>query len=178
VAGAYLAFVLIVGVGWVGVDQIAKRFAVAQWDDVGGRLGAWTDAWRIFRDFPVAGVGLNAFGEAMLDYQTEYVDQVHFASAHNDYAQLLAEGGVVVGLPILLTLVVFIREVRRRFREAQDDTMSYWLRIGAVTGLVAIALQEVVEFSLQMPGNAALFVVLAAIAIHQPPPHRSEPLSP
>jgi hypothetical protein len=36
-----------------------------------------------------------------------------------------------------------------------------------VTGLVAIALQEVVEFSLQMPGNAALFTLLAAIAIRR-----------
>jgi O-antigen ligase len=174
VAGAYLVFVIVVAVGWVGVDQIAKRFAAAQWDDVGGRLGAWADAWRIFRDFPAAGVGLNAFGEAMLDYQTDYADLYHFASAHNDYAQLLAEGGLLVGLPVLLTLIVFIREVRRRFREAQDDTMSYWLRIGAATGLVAIALQEVVEFSLQMPGNALLFVVLGAIAIRRAPPRRVE----
>ena len=81
---------------------------------------------------------------------------------------------MLVGIPILLTLIVFIREVRRRFREAQDDTMSYWLRTGAVTGLVAIALQEVVEFSLQMPGNALLFVVLAAIAIRHAPPRRVE----
>ncbi len=156
--------------GWAGLDAVAKRFAAAQWEDVGGRLGAWTDAWRIARDFPLTGVGLNAFGEAMLDYQTDYTDRYHFASAHNDYAQLLAEGGLLVGLPILLTLAAFVRQIRRRFREAQDDTMTYWLRAGAVTGLVAIALQEVVEFSLQMPGNAVLFVVLAAIALHTPTP--------
>jgi hypothetical protein len=36
--------------------------------------------------------------------------------------------------------------------------------VGAVTGLVAVALQEIVDFSLQMPGNAALFVILAALA--------------
>jgi hypothetical protein len=38
-----------------------------------------------------------------------------------------------------------------------------------VTGLVAIALQEFAEFSLQIPGNAVLFTVLAAVAIHHPP---------
>ena len=37
---------------------------------------------------------------------------------------------------------------------------------GATTGIVAIALQAIVEFSLQMPGNAAFFVVLLAIAMH------------
>ena len=45
--------------------------------------------------------------------------------------------------------------------------MRYWIRFGAATGLAAIALQSAVEFSLQMPGNAALFVVLCAIALHE-----------
>lgn len=84
-------------------------------------------------------------------------------------AQLLAAGGLIVGLPMLVTLAAFTREIRRRFREAQDDTITYWLRAGAVTGLVAIALQETVEFCLQIPGNAVVFTVLAAIAIHHPP---------
>jgi hypothetical protein len=37
-----------------------------------------------------------------------------------------------------------------------------------VAGLLAAAAQSCVEFSLQMPGNAALFVVLAAMALHRP----------
>jgi hypothetical protein len=40
--------------------------------------------------------------------------------------------------------------------------------MGAVTGIMAMALQETVDFSLQMPGNAVLFTVLAAIAAHRP----------
>ena len=34
-----------------------------------------------------------------------------------------------------------------------------------MTGLAAIALQEMVDFSLQIPGNAVLFTVLCAIAL-------------
>ena len=48
--------------------------------------------------------------------------------------------------------------------------MCYWTRFGAAAGLAGIALQSAVEFSLQMPGNAALFVVLCAIALHRRPP--------
>ncbi len=33
-------------------------------------------------------------------------------------------------------------------------------------GLVAISLQSIAEFSLRMPGNAALFAVIASLAIH------------
>jgi hypothetical protein len=37
-----------------------------------------------------------------------------------------------------------------------------------VAGLAAIATQSVVDFSLQMPGNRVLFVLLLAIALHRP----------
>ena len=46
---------------------------------------------------------------------------------------------------------------------------------GAVTWLIAIALQESVEFSLQMPGNAVLFALLCAVCAAPPAPqHRPE----
>ncbi|MDO8677214.1 MAG: hypothetical protein Q7R30_01425 [Acidobacteriota bacterium] len=60
--------------------------------------------------------------------------------------------------------MAFAWEVRRRFRE--DVGSIWWIRMGAVIGLVAIALQSIAEFSLQMPGNAALFAVVAGLAIH------------
>jgi hypothetical protein len=43
------------------------------------------------------------------------------------------------------------------------------MSLGAVTGIVAIAFQEIVEFILQMPGNAAFFTVLCAIAVRRAP---------
>jgi hypothetical protein len=42
--------------------------------------------------------------------------------------------------------------------------VDYWIRIGAVTGILAIALQEISDFSLQMPGNAVFFVVLLGMS--------------
>jgi hypothetical protein len=43
-----------------------------------------------------------------------------------------------------------------------------------------VAVQETVDFSLQVPGNAALFVILAAIAVHRvpaPPPITAQPVA-
>src|SRR4051812_15512262 len=114
----------------------------------------------------------------MLHYQTTVAPGGElFIEAHNDYLQLLAEGGLLLGVPILIALALFIREIWRRFREGVDDTRTYWLRAGAVTGLCAIAVQEVSDFTLQMPGAAVLFVVLAAIAIHRPDHVRRAPAS-
>jgi hypothetical protein len=69
-------------------------------------------------------------------------------------------------------LVLLIRDIRRRLREDRGAS-AYWVRAGAITALVAIALQETVEFSLQMPGNAALFAVVCGLALHKSPSRRS-----
>jgi O-antigen ligase len=159
--------IAIVGLSWVGTDAIEARLGEMT-TDLDGRLPAWRDAWRVIADVPWTGTGLNTYGTAMLEYQTFRVDAMHFAEAHNDYLQILAEGGVMLAGPVLVLAGIVAREIWRRFRQGADDEYGYWLRVGAVSGLIAILLQEAVEFSLQMPGNAALFVVLCAIATRDP----------
>ena len=142
-AAGYLTFVLVAALAWVGVDAVASEFAVASWDDVGGRLGAWRDTIRIISDFPLTGTGLNTYGMATFVYRASEVGQFHFRAAHNDYLQLAAEGGLLLGIPALLTIGIFVRIVRQRFREPTDEP-TYWLRVGAVTGIVAIGFQEII----------------------------------
>jgi len=154
-------------VGWAGLDRIGARFAAFQADRSGGREGIWRDTVTVARAFPVAGTGLDTFGVAILFYQTTRLHE-HFEEAHNDYLQIAAEGGLLVGAPAFALVLVTGYQVRRRFREHLDTPTTFWLRAGAVAGLLTIALQELAEFSLQMPGNAALFCVLAAIAVHRP----------
>jgi O-antigen ligase len=169
---ALTAALLVAAVGLTGLDAILDRYAMASSTGMGGRLAAWGDALEIVADFPVFGVGLNAFGTAMLLYQRPDL-QAFWQEAHNDYLHLAAEGGLLLGVPLVCTLLVFVIAVRRRFREARDDRDTYWIRIGAVTALLGIAVQELVEFSLQIPGNAALFAIAAAMAIHRPPDRRT-----
>jgi O-antigen ligase len=165
-------FLVVVGAtaAWAGGETIVGRLVRpdSNVSSAGGRFPIWHDTLTIIRDFPLWGSGLDTYGTATIVYQSG-PRQLHNQEAHNDYLQLASEGGLLLGLPILLTLGVFVRDVRRRFREAPKEGMTYWLRVGAVIGLLSIATQSLVEFSLQMPGNAALFAVLAGIALHQSP---------
>jgi O-antigen ligase len=163
------AVALLLGASWwAGSDALVSKFTEPQGTkSFFSRASAWKDAVRIASDFPLTGAGINTFGTAMAQYQSFAVG--HFAEAHNDYLQIAAEGGLLVSVPALAALAIFAAAVRRRFREAPRDGSTYWLRVGAVLGLVSIGLQSLVEFSLQMPGNAALFALLAAIALHQSP---------
>ena len=167
IASAYLLGVVLAAVSLGGMDRLAGRLNDTSWWDLDGRLNVWQDTIRIIQDSPLTGTGLNTYGIAMLRYQTVR-DGSQYIEAHNDYLQIVAEGGLLLGLPILLSLMLFIREIWRRFREKNDDTATYWLRAGAAVGLCAIVTQETVDFTLQMPGAAVLFVVLAVIAIHRP----------
>ena len=155
----------------VAGGEVAARIG-NQTDAVELRKNIWGDSARVIRDFPLAGTGLNTFGTAMVVYQSSHRDK-HFQEAHNDYLQLAVEGGALLALPVLAALIVVVLAIRRRFAAGQDDPTTYWLRVGAVTGLVAIGVQSAVEFSLQMPGNAVFCVVLLAMALHNPVSRRS-----
>ena len=163
-----LVSMLVGAFAWAGSD-VTDRFASGS---IGLRRVIWGDSAAVVRDFPLVGTGLNSFGTAMLSYQTTQ-RSTHFQEAHNDYLQILVEGGVLVAVPAALALVMLARAIRARFATHQDDGMAYWRRVGATTGLVAIGLQSLVEFSLQMPGNAVFCVVLMAIAMHESPVRQS-----
>ena len=166
-----LGAALVAGVAWRGPDRVVSWFQ----DDRNllSRIDAWRDAWDVIRAFPIFGTGLNTFGDAMLFYQKRNAG-FHMAQAHNDYLQLAAEGGLLVVVPALVAAVLLARAIRRNLRAARPESRGYWIRAGAAIGLVPIAVQEVVEFSLQIPVNAFLFATLAAVALapvasHPPP---------
>lgn len=163
---SYVAVLLLLSLAWAGLDAVVARFADLQGTGLNGRLGVWDDAWKVVRAFPWTGTGLNTFSEAMEVYQT-FEMTTHTMEAHNDYLQLLADGGALVTLPAFLAIFLLGREIRRSFREGADAVASYWLRVGAATGLVAIAVQETVEFSLRLPGHGVLLAALVGIALHR-----------
>jgi len=164
IAGA--AALLLLATAWAGFGTIGDRFRDRADASMAGRLLAWQSAAHIIRDYPIAGVGANAFPAAMVTYQIADRDSF-WEEAHNDYLQIVSEIGLVGAVLVAAAIVVIAVEVRKRFRDETTSTRSLWIRVGAVAGLCAIALQETVEFSLQIPANAVLFAVLIGLALHR-----------
>jgi O-antigen ligase len=160
----FVALVLLLPIAWVGVDVVGSRFATRDVADLDGRLSTWADAWQVVRAFPLAGTGLNTYGTVTLFYQT--TDLTHYYdAAHNDYLQLAAEGGLLVAVPAVAALTLLVLTIRSRLREISSHASEYWIRVGAMTGLLAIGVQELSDFSLQNPANAVLFSVLGGVAL-------------
>jgi hypothetical protein len=157
-AGAFL---------WADSRTLAVKLSHTSHDESAyGRLQVWHDALAIARDFPVFGSGMGTFGEVMVVYQSG-ARAAAFTQAHNDYLQILAEGGALMAAAALGFIAVVGIGAAQRLRQ-DSDLVTNWIRYGAVAGLIGIAGQSMVEFSLQMPGITVLFVVVAALALHRP----------
>ncbi len=165
---------------WVGVAAAAALVAVAAWlnlqglaqrilstvappdPNAVGRLTIWRDTLRIVRAFPVLGTGAGTFADAMFVYQ-QTARQVLFNHAHNEYLQLLTEGGAVMLVTVVVGLAVLIRAARLRL--AGDDGLHRLIRIGACAALVGVAVQSIWETGLRAPANLVLAAILAALAV-------------
>jgi O-antigen ligase len=160
---AYLSLMVIGAAAWTSPTEIAKRFDAAR-VDISVRERAWSDALRIAADFPAVGTGINTYGVATLFYEPPTLT-VHYVQAHNDYLQLAAEGGLLVTVPAAILVVAIGVTIWRRFADERAQGRRSPARAGALFGLAGIALQELFDFSLQMPGNTILFVFLIAVAV-------------
>jgi O-antigen ligase len=161
---ALVTLALFVAVDWAGLDKVIARFDAADTTGLSGRMPIWRGASAMAADFWATGSGLNTYGIATLFYPA-VVPAHHLREAHNDYLQLAVEGGLLLGVPVLIAIAGFVIAVRRRL--AASDGPAYWVRLGALGGIVAVAVQSAVDFSLQMPGNAALFATLCGVALHE-----------
>lgn len=145
----------------VAPQAITARFLRSS-TDINVRLRAWSDAERIVRDFIVLGTGLNTYSVATVLYEPPGLP-VHYAQAHNDYLQLLAETGIVGFVTFVIFAAAVVFQMRRRIAESSTQSRSNRLLIAC--GLIGIALQEAVDFSLQMPANALLMVITVALIL-------------
>jgi O-antigen ligase len=97
---------------------------------------------RIMRDYPLWGTGLETFPTVKLNYGADFA--VEGIVAHNTYIQLGSE----VGLPMLalfagLTLWLMARLWSAAPPAGKDAQLVEFLRIGALSGLVATCFQMV-----------------------------------
>jgi O-antigen ligase len=168
---ALLAVTLIIVVTtWIGWAPLVARFDELPGSRMSGRVDAWSEGIRIARAFWPVGSGLNAYATATLAYHDPAVE-LHFRTPHNDYLQLLTDGGLLVGIPIAAMLTLLVMRMVRALRSAAvQSSFEAWTRSGAAVGLLAVALQEFVDFSLQTPANSVMFAVLSAYVISDPQP--------
>jgi O-antigen ligase len=156
--------IALIALAYANTSAVATRIQDTVNQGLGGRLAIWRATMPIIRDFWLTGAGGGAYQQAMLVYQPA-PHETYFNHAHNEYLQLISEGGVWLMVPGALALVAAVALMRRRL--SSDRTSIYWLRAGAVAGMTGAAVQSLWETGLRRPATTLLFAMLAAIVVHR-----------
>ncbi len=150
---------------WIG--QIWERNAgnVRSWD--------WWVGWEMFVESPVVGVGLGNYKLNFLAYKAEFLatprgENYNFyipraAQAHNDYAQALAELGILGGLTVLGFMTVLVVSFWVRIRRMKDEDKRLELILLAC-GVIPVFVHALVSFPAHLPASSLVFIAVIGIA--------------
>ncbi|MGC2186758.1 MAG: O-antigen ligase family protein, partial [Terriglobales bacterium] len=145
-----LAFLLFLGKGQV-LGRLGDLAPGIRWNIT-------KDCLRMFTHRPVWGFGLGTFPTVYPSYRTFYTN-LFVNEAHNDYAQVLVETGLL-GFGLMLWFLICLYRsglpTSRRWEFKWDGALS----LAALLGCTGILFHSFVDFNMQIPANAALFYVL------------------
>ncbi len=155
---------------WFGVQKLAQRLeqttVVRQQgkteESLQERADAPLYALALIKDYPLFGTGPGSWLTAYPRYRG--ADVVNFYDeAHNDYIQFTAENGVI-GMTLLAAIVLCSLAVAIKAQYQRRDPLMRGLSFAAIMGIIAILIHSSVDFNLQIPSNAMLFMVMLAMA--------------
>lgn len=182
VASLVVVDLVIVG-QWVGLERVLQRIdatALAAGDRPGGRGSEETVQARLeparhtlpmLAERPLSGHGGGSYYTAFTPYKSPrmLLHEAHFDHAHNDYAEIAADTGLL-GLALLATVVLAtLRRAWAQLRSlpAAGDPRAKGARAAAWAVLMAssaVLLHSAVDFNLQIPAYAYTYVVILALA--------------
>jgi tetratricopeptide (TPR) repeat protein len=136
----------------IGGSSLAREFTHTH--NLTTKLDAARAAGPVIASHPIAGVGRGAFSAAFVD---EHGTEKRFFHPEN----LAVQWGSEWGLPIALVLLIsIVWSIARGFRRRQG-----YAHLGALCGLVAMGVHELVDFSLEVAGVAVVgAATLGAVA--------------
>jgi O-antigen ligase len=164
---AALALALIIGIlgatVLLGGEQALSRFvgSVNTDDPTTGRAHFWSVTLDIIHAHPFIGTGLGAFGVVYTRYDS-HNGLFRLEQAHNDYLQILSDGGII-GAALGLFFIIALFRMGLRRRETGDE-FRRGVATGALAGCFAVLVHSFFDFTLHTTSNALLFLVLAALA--------------
>lgn len=143
----------------IGIEYPVSRFQSFD-ADFGERARFAQRAYMIFKDYPLAGIGIGNHQYVYPKYQADVDTKSGIVHAHNDWVQFLAEGGL---LGLILALGGILYHLYRSFRHwrKRHDPFAVCLGIAPFAALTAIGIHSWSDFNLHIPAN---FLMLAAVA--------------
>ena len=151
-------------VSWLGIGRALDRFASYKKLETseGRRVEMLHDSLRIFYNHRVLGTGLGTLQEVFPLYET-YYDGLIVNHSHNDYAETLAETGLMGGLCGFVFLV-FLFWKSWKILNSEGDPRNFAFHAGALVACLGLLVHGGVDFNFHIPSNELIFLLQAALA--------------
>ncbi len=163
----FLAMAIVfLAVGWMGWDPILSRFnsvVSATGEIQNGRLFIWQDCAPMIHDYFFTGSGFATFTHAFPRYST-IPSSALFDHAHNDYIELLTDGGLI-GFSLAAWFVLAIFRNGINMLQKRRDTYSILLSIAGITALFSILLHSITDFNMHNGANGLYFFFLCGLLV-------------
>jgi len=153
-------------IGWFGWDQIFDRFASlknSQGVIYETRLDIWKDTKDIINHYMITGSGIGTYSH-IYPLHRSIISDLFLTHAHNDYLEMLAEGGIIAFLLAACFLMTFFFKTYTIFSRRRD-AFSIYLYMGSITALVSILFHSFTDFNMHIGANGLWFFFVAGIAV-------------
>jgi O-antigen ligase len=161
-SAALIAFGIVVFLGGEKSFLRGAGMQSGQGDFTSGRAGFWTVALQIFLSHPIIGAGFDAFGVAFTKSDPSN-GLFRVEQAHNDYLQILADGGITAFVCIAAFIYFLFRQGLNKLK-GSTSRLERSITIGALAGCFGILIHSFLDFPLRTPANAFFFLMVATLA--------------
>jgi len=153
--------ILLVG-SWIGLGRVVQRLEdtnmVTEHRDEVGR-----DTLTMIAAQPFTGIGAGNYFSVFPNFQQADIHN-HYYHAHNDYLEFISESGLIGLLPLALAVLYCLFLSAKTMRRRRSPLML-GMAFAAFMGILSILIHSTVDFNLQIPANAVMFLLLMSLAI-------------
>ena len=146
---------------WFGVEEVATRIqetnlSTEDRDDVD------VSTLPLYKDYWLTGSGAGSYYNIFTAYKPNYILE-YWDHAHNDYMEFACELGLIGFIPLSLS-VIFSLFAAIKAQLNRSSSTSRGMGFGSAMGMIALLIHSSVDFNLQIPSNALLFITVMSIA--------------
>jgi len=152
--------VFIVG-AWFGLEKVVQRIEETRLvTETRDEVDIYV--YQQWKDYQWTGSGLGSFYSIFPKYRKEDV-RGYYDHTHNDYLEFASETGVIgvalLGFIVAMSIyTALVAQYRRR------DPLMRGISFAAIMSICAMLIHSTVDFNLQIPANAATFMLILSMA--------------
>lgn len=159
---AFFFIVITAAVLFIGVQTTVNKFLSTSFES-SGRFLRWPATLNMSKDFLILGAGFGTYRYSYFLYDPDEAGNWS-THAHNDYLEIFAEGGIIGSILFFLLIgMVFYSIIRMWWARGHPEIKV--LGIGIITSLFTVVFHSFFDFSLRIPANVIVFVLVLALGI-------------